>query len=176
MSFYLNSLFSRLTEHDYIMTSLYIRGLAMGIIFTPLSAISLLEIPRHQMAQASGLFNVIRQLGGSFGVAILATLLSSRLKYHSTIYGEALNPNSEVFRNVTGHLSGYIQHTTGSSLGTSMLQAKSLLISHVGNEAFIQGIDDDFLIAAIITLIGGIPVFWLHTRKKLESKNRVNHD
>ena len=176
LSFYLNSLFSRLTEHNYIMTSLYIRGLAMGIIFTPLSAISLLEIPRHKMAQASGLFNVIRQLGGSFGVAILATLLTSRTKYHSTIYGEALNPNSEAFHQVTHHLTGYIQHTAGSSIGTAAMQAKSVLISHVSSEAFIQGIDDDFLIAAIITLIGGIPVFWLHTRKKLEAKNRVNHD
>jgi len=176
LSFFLNSLFSRLTEHNYIMTSLYIRGLAMGIIFTPLSAISLLEIPRHQMAQASGLFNVIRQLGGSFGVAILATLLSSRIKFHNTIYGEALNANSETFKQVTHGLTGYIQHTTGSSLGTAAMQAKSVLIGHVSSEAFIQGIDDDFLIAAIITLIGGIPVFWLHTRKKLEAKNRVNHD
>jgi DHA2 family multidrug resistance protein len=176
LSFYINSLFSRLTEHSYIMTSLYIRGLAMGIIFTPLSAISLLEIPRHKMAQASGLFNVIRQLGGSFGVAILATLLSSRIKYHSTIYGQALNPNAEVFHNVTRNITGYIQHTTGSSIGTAAMQAKSVLIGHVSSEAFIQGIDDDFLIAAIITLLGGIPVFWLHTRKKLEAKNRVNHD
>ncbi|GET24980.1 MFS transporter [Prolixibacter sp. NT017] len=176
LSFYLNSLFSRLTEHNYIMTSLYIRGLAMGIIFTPLSAISLLEIPRHQMAQASGLFNVIRQLGGSFGVAILATLLSSRIKFHTTIYGGALNANSETFKQVTHGLTNYIQHTTGSSLGTAAMQAKSVLIGHVSSEAFVQGIDDDFLIAAIITLIGGIPVFWLHTRKKLEAKNRVNHD
>ncbi|GET28579.1 MFS transporter [Prolixibacter sp. SD074] len=176
LSFYLNSLFSRLTEHNYIMLSLYIRGLAMGIIFTPLSAISLLEISRDQMAQASGLFNVIRQLGGSFGVAILATLLTSRTKYHSTIYGEALNLNSETFHQVTQNMTGYIQHTTGSSMGTAAMQAKSLLIGHVSSEAFIQGIDDDFLIAAIITIIGGIPVFWLHTRKKLEAKNRVNHD
>lgn len=176
LSFYLNSLFSQLTEHNYIMTSLYIRGLAMGILFTPLSAISLLEIPRHQMAQASGLFNVIRQLGGSFGVAILATLLSSRTKYHATIYGGALNPNSEIFHKVSGHLTGYIQHTAGSSLGTAMVQAKSVIIGHVSSEAFIQGIDDDFLVAAIITLIGGIPVFWLHTRKKLESKNKIRHD
>jgi DHA2 family multidrug resistance protein len=37
------------------------------------------------------------------------------------------------------------------------------------NQAYIQGIDDDFLIAAGLTLIGGIPVFFLHSKKKLKS-------
>ena len=38
----------------------------MGMLFSPLSALSMTEIPASEMAQASGLINVIRQVGGSF--------------------------------------------------------------------------------------------------------------
>jgi len=56
---------------------MYLRGVAMGLLFSPLSALALTEISRTEMAQASGLMNVIRQVGGSFGVAILQTLLTN---------------------------------------------------------------------------------------------------
>jgi DHA2 family multidrug resistance protein len=167
-SFYMNSFLSLLTEHNYIMLTLYIRGFAMGILFTSLSSMSLLDIPREKMAQASGLTNIIRQLGGSFGVAILATLLSSRVDYHSQIYSEALRSNSESFKNVSSQMSYYIQHETGSSASNSIKQSQALITAHVNKEAFVQAVDDDFLIAGFITLLGGIPVFWLHGKRKKE--------
>jgi MFS transporter, DHA2 family, multidrug resistance protein len=72
-SFYLNSKLSFLSELRTIMISLYLRGVGMGLLFTALSTISLLEISREKMAQASAITNSIRQLGGSLGVALLAT-------------------------------------------------------------------------------------------------------
>jgi DHA2 family multidrug resistance protein len=165
-SFYLNSLLSPLTEHDFIMLSLYMRGFAMGVLFTSLSSLSLIEIPREKMAQASGLMNIIRQLGGSFGVAILATLLSSRVNYHSQTFGEGIRANSESFKNVTTNLSYYIQHEAGSSAPVSIKQSQSLISAQVSKEAFVQAVDDDFLIAGFITILGGIPVLWLHRKKK----------
>jgi len=44
-SFYLNSKLSFLTEHHYIMSVLYLRGFALGMIFTPLSSIALVDMP-----------------------------------------------------------------------------------------------------------------------------------
>ena len=85
------------------MLALYLRGFAMGVMFTPLSAIALLEIPREKMAQASGLFNVIRQLGGSFGVAILATVLTTRVDFHSQVFSESVNTISPVYQQVVHH-------------------------------------------------------------------------
>ena len=54
----------------------------MGMMFTSLSTISLYDIKREKMAQASSMLNTIRQLGGSMGVAIMATILSSRVIFH----------------------------------------------------------------------------------------------
>ena len=176
LSFYLNSLFSLFTEHAYIMTSLYLRGVGLGMIFTPLTSVSMLEIPRAKMGHATSLFNIIRQLGGSFGVAILATILSTRVNYHAQMYGESVQFSSQEFRNVTTNLNYYIEKRDGSPLAKAQRQSQALVTMNLRNQAYIQGIDDDFLIAAFITLLGGIPVLFLHSKKKLNEIKNKNHE
>jgi len=164
-SFYLNSSLSWLTELNSIMLSLYLRGLAMGLMFTALTTVSLSEIPREKMAQASAITNSIRQLGGSLGVALLATLLTSRVSYHAQVFGGAVKPNSEVYQQTVNKIKYHLQSEAGSSPANSVRQGQSLLMSNLNKQAYIQGIDDDFLLAGIITLIGGIPIIFLHTKK-----------
>lgn len=169
ISFFINSELSYLTEHSYIMLALYLRGFAMGVMFTPLSAIALIEIPREKMAQASGLFNVIRQLGGSFGVAILATVLTTRVDYHSQVFSESVNTTSPVYQEVVHHLDGYMKENIGSNSAKAAQQSSYVVMAHLNKQAFIEGVNDDFLLAGIITLIGGVPVFLLHSRKKKQA-------
>ncbi|MFN8207967.1 MAG: DHA2 family efflux MFS transporter permease subunit [Bacteroidales bacterium] len=176
ISFFLNSSLSFLSENTEIMLSLYIRGLGMGMIFTPLSSLSLIEIPRDKMAQASGIFNIIRQLGGSFGVAILATLLSTRAVYHSQIYGQSVDPNSPAMQIVSRNISGHLQYDAGSSYSVAQKQTQYILSSQISREAYIEAIDDDFLIAGFITLLGGIPILFLRARKKESQKKALPHE
>jgi len=164
-SFYLNSNLSWLTELKYVMLSLYIRGFAMGLMFTALSTVSLMEIPREKMAQASAITNSIRQLGGSLGVALLATLLSSRVSYHTQVFGGAVKPNSEVYQQTVSKMKYHLQYEAGSSPSGATKLSQTLLLANLNKQAYIQGINDDFLIAGIITLIGGIPIIFLHTKK-----------
>lgn len=174
-SFFLNSKLSWLTENHFIMLSLYIRGLGMGMIFTALSTVSLSEIPREKMAQASAITNSIRQLGGSLGVALLATLLTSRINYHGQIFGQNLNQNSEAYHNTVSNIRFHVQHESGSSPAIAARQGQALLFSNLSRQAYVEAINDDFLLAGIITLIGGIPVIFLHT-KKLKQKNIVKDE
>ncbi|MDR3705463.1 MAG: DHA2 family efflux MFS transporter permease subunit [Paludibacteraceae bacterium] len=168
-SFYLNSNLSFLTEHHFIMTSLYIRGFAMGIIFTPLSTLSLLTLPREKMAQASAITNTIRQIGGSIGVAVFTTMLTARVNFHSQIFGNAIQSGTQDFRNVIANMTYQIQAHAGGSIATAMKQGQSLLISNISKQAYIQGIDDDFLIAALITILALIPTLILQSKKKTET-------
>jgi DHA2 family multidrug resistance protein len=54
---------------------LILRGFGLGLIFVPLTAAAMAETSPRNLAQATGLFNLMRQLGGSLGIAIMATLL-----------------------------------------------------------------------------------------------------
>jgi DHA2 family multidrug resistance protein len=164
-SFYLNSNLSWLTELKFIMLSLYLRGFAMGLMFTALTTVSLSEIPREKMAQASAITNSIRQLGGSLGVALLATLLTSRVNYHAQVFGGAIKPGSEIYQQTVNKMKYHLQYEAGSSPASTSRQSQALLLSNLNKQAYIQGIDDDFLLAGIITLIGGIPIIFLHTKK-----------
>ena len=87
----------------------------MGLMFTALTTVSLLEIPREKMAQASAITNSIRQLGGSLGVALLATLLTSRVSYHAQVFGGAIKPGSEVYQQTINKMKYHLQYEAGSS-------------------------------------------------------------
>jgi DHA2 family multidrug resistance protein len=166
LSFYLNADLSFLTEHDAVMLPLYIRGFGMGIIYSALLAVSLVDIPKEKMAQASGINNVVRQLGGSFGVAILATFLSTRVTYHTQMYGGSLQSNSPAYQSSEKKMTESFVHNSGSSPATASKQARYMIMSNVTRQAYIEGINDDFLIASLVTLIGGIPVLFLRVKKK----------
>lgn len=165
-SMYSFSFFSLETTRYQVMFPMYLRGLGMGLVFTPLSTIALLNIPRPQMAQASGLFNTIRQIGGSFGIAALGTMLTQRIKFHNQIYGAQLDSSSPAFKEVVNHLQNFAVHTAGSTQADAAMQAKSLLTQHVVSQAFVQGINDDFLIGAMLTFFLVIPLMLLKTKKE----------
>ncbi len=125
LSLYLNSSLSLFSEHYQIMIPLYVRGFAMGMVFTPLSTLALSEIPRHKIAQASGLFNVLRQLGGSFGVALMGALLTRRMIYHTATYGQMVDANSPAFQQVTAALRTLQSVRCRGNPGTGSDESKS---------------------------------------------------
>ena len=172
MSFLMNTNLSFLTEHSYVMTSLYIRGFGMGMIFTPLNSLSFMTIAKEKMAQASGISNTIRQIGGSLGVAVLTTLLTNRINFHSQIYGAGMDSNSEAFKHAVRELAFHIQHFAGSSYSIAMRQGRSELFSNISSQAFISGVNDDFLLASCITLLGFIPVFLMRSKNNKRYKNK----
>ncbi|MCK9582359.1 MAG: DHA2 family efflux MFS transporter permease subunit [Endomicrobiales bacterium] len=174
LSFFLNNSLSLFSEHTQIMIPLYLRGLAMGLLFTPLSSLALSGISKHQMAQASGLFNVIRQIGGSFGIAIFGTILTQRNIYHMALYGQAVDVNSAVFKAVSSNLARLVQWTGGNTINWSSMQANAIIGTHVAQQAFVQAVDDAFFVAAVISVLAVFPVIFLSkSRNNSNSKNNI---
>ncbi|MCL4512187.1 MAG: DHA2 family efflux MFS transporter permease subunit [Bacteroidetes bacterium] len=165
-SLFVNRYLSLFSETSSIMVSLYLRGLGMGLMFTPLSTIALSEIPRERMAQASGLFNVLRQIGGSFGVAIMGTLLTERTIFHTTMYGEAVNKYSPVAHNVMLGLQRFSQQAVGGTMALSSMRAEALVVYNLSQQAFVSAVDDDFFVAALITFLCIVPILFLRYKRK----------
>jgi DHA2 family multidrug resistance protein len=144
---------------------MYLRGVAMGMLFSPLSALAMTEISRHEMAQASGLTNVIRQVGGSFGVAILQTILTQRILFHTAISGAGLDSASPVFMHSRQLLQMHAIHDAGSTVANAAAQSTALLLSHFSQQMFVYAINDDFFIACMCTLACAIPILILKRNK-----------
>ncbi len=173
MSLFVNHFLSLFSMTSDIMVSLYLRGFGMALIFTPLNTLSLSDIPRERMAQASGLFNVIRQVGGSFGVAIMGTLLTDRTIFHTTMYGQSVSPASPVVQNVLLGLKNFSQHAVGGTLSLSAMRAEALLGYQISQQAFVSAVDDDFLVAAAITILCLVPILFLRYKKRKGEKVKV---
>ena len=170
LSFYLNSMLSVFSEHAQIMLPMYFRGIAMGLLFSPLSALALTEISRTEMAQASGLMNVIRQVGGSFGVAILQTLLTQRIVFHTAAAGSLLDRSSPVFSRSLHLLQAHAMHDAGSTSQNAIAQSSIVIMSHFSQQMFVWGINDDFLISAACTAACIIPIIILKTKKRAHAQ------
>lgn len=170
LSLYANNFLSLFSEHSQIMIPLYLRGFAMGLLFTPLSTMALSGIKKEKIAQASGLFNVIRQIGGSFGIAIFGTLLTQRTTYHLAMYGQAVDQYSGIFKQVSLGLVRFVQFVGGGSAASASQQAGALIVRQISLQAFVQAVDDCFFVASVITIIALFPVLILRPVKKIEER------
>jgi MFS transporter, DHA2 family, multidrug resistance protein len=164
-SFFLNSRLSIFSEHAQIMVPMYLRGIAMGIMFSPLSTLALVGISRQEMAQASGMMNVIRQVGGSFGVAILQTLLTMRIAFHMATAGATIDRSSPVFVQTLRTLQMHVMHDAGLALSSAAQVANSIISTHFSQQIFVWAIGDDFLFSAACTAVCCLPILILKTNK-----------
>src|SRR6185295_17828846 len=76
---------------------LILRGIGLSFLFVPLTALALGEVQPKDLPQATGLNNMMRQLGGSFGIALITTLIHLRQGYHRTMLIENINQYNPQF-------------------------------------------------------------------------------
>ncbi|MCG6957621.1 MAG: DHA2 family efflux MFS transporter permease subunit [Gemmatimonadetes bacterium] len=152
---------SLLSEKSQILFPLYLRGIAMGLLMSPLTTIAISEIPNRKMAQASGLINVIRQIGGSFGVALFGTILTRRTIYHAATYGEQMSAYSDAFQRAVHGLQHFALNAVGGTLADAATRARALIVMHAEQQAFVSGMDDVFLVAFWILVLALPPVLFL---------------
>jgi DHA2 family multidrug resistance protein len=95
-SMWMHAQFTIQTGIDDTLIPMILRGVGLGCIFVPLTNASVADLRPEQLAQGTGLFNLSRQLGGSFGIAIAATLLHryseqsmEGLRAHQSMYDPA---------------------------------------------------------------------------------------
>ncbi|MBK9733253.1 MAG: DHA2 family efflux MFS transporter permease subunit [Chitinophagaceae bacterium] len=82
--------------NDFIIP-LIIRGMGLSLLFVPLTTLALSGLQGKDIAQGTGLNNMMRQLGGSFGIAIITTMLHLRQGYHRNILLENVNAYDPAF-------------------------------------------------------------------------------
>ena len=80
----LSHLTSASGQHD-LFWPLILRGMGLGLIFVPLTNATMADLQVKDLAQGTGMFNLMRQLGGSLGIAVMATLLARFMSTEKTV-------------------------------------------------------------------------------------------
>jgi DHA2 family multidrug resistance protein len=114
-------------------------GFALSFVFVPLATMSTSTVPREEMGSATGLFNMLRNIGGSIGIAMATTAIIRRAALHQTEIGANLSPSSPIFQQKSAAISGYLGHELGrasarpGSMGLlyGLLQQQSALLAYV---------------------------------------------
>ncbi|MGA2158791.1 MAG: DHA2 family efflux MFS transporter permease subunit [Dehalococcoidia bacterium] len=139
---------------------LFIRGMGIGFAMMPIMTYALSSVPQKMTAQASSLLNVCRTIFGSLGIAFFATMLDTFQKQNVASIIQTVTPGSTV---ALGWLS-YVQTTLlqmGYSLQIAHDEAITLLYEYVTLKANVTAFEMDFVISAVIVLLGIIPAMFL---------------
>lgn len=76
---------------DQLLVPNIVRAVGQALVFAPLSAVATAGIEKENAGSASGLFNMMRNLGGAVGIALLQTFLTKREQFHSNILSHAVS-------------------------------------------------------------------------------------
>ncbi|MCG6986771.1 MAG: DHA2 family efflux MFS transporter permease subunit [Gemmatimonadetes bacterium] len=166
LSMYKFSFLSLSSESAQIMFPLYLRGIGIGLLMSPLTTIAISEIPNSKMAQASGLLNVIRQIGGSLGVALFGTILTRREIFHAAMYGQQIRQVSGTYQHTVQGLKHFAMLSVGGTLGTAAARAKALVAMDAQQQAFVSAVDDVFRLAFLVLLVSVVPVVFLRRHNR----------
>ncbi len=148
-SCFLNSAMTNLTAYDQLKLSQLIRAVGMPMTIVPLTALAIGGIEQEQNGSASALFNMLRNLGGSIGIALLATQLDLREKLHSVRLGESVTLFSFATQERLDVMSRYFTQL-GADADTAGQQAMTALAATVRREAFVMAYGDAFLIVGLV--------------------------
>jgi DHA2 family multidrug resistance protein len=153
----------------YMMTSLtltmdywtlalprFVQGFAVGFIFVPLSTLTLATIPRDKLVNATAIYGMARNVGGSVGIAVVTTLLAQRSQVHqATLVGHISVWDPQTQDRLTrwaSHFAGL-----GSDAFTAQRQAVAMVYRETVAQAQLLAYADDFWLLAVMFAI--VPLF-----------------
>jgi DHA2 family multidrug resistance protein len=139
------------TSNLTIMSWMVLRGIGMGLGMMPATTASMNAVPRHLIPRATALTNALQRIAGSFGTAIMATVLTTRQGYQFAMASQTVTVTSPGFQMVMGKARAFasVEH-----LSTAVMQKLSfaMIYGQVAQLAAVRAIDDTFFVASVICI------------------------
>lgn len=159
VSAFMNARLTYQTGYDQLIWSQLVRAMGQPLIMVPLTSIATAGLPPKDAGSASGLFNMMRNLGGSIGIAALATLLTTREQFHSNRLGDSVSLFNSQTQDRINQLTQYFT-SRGADLSTAQDQAIKAIDNIVRREAFVMAFNDCFYFIGIALLVSGIAILF----------------
>jgi MFS transporter, DHA2 family, multidrug resistance protein len=164
LSCFMNSGLTADVGMDQLRLPQIVRAIGQPMIMIPLTGTATANIERAQAGSASSLFNMMRNLGGSIGIATLGTVLSIREQFHSSHVGESVSLYDPATQErMQGLQELFIQR--GIDPGTAHDRAMAAIDLAIRKQAFVLAYGDCFYFMACSLLVGGMAVLFLQKVK-----------
>jgi DHA2 family multidrug resistance protein len=147
-STYLFTLINLDIAQGSIILPMFISGVAMGFVFVPLTTMTMATLPQEQIGNASGIYNLMRNTGGSIGIAIMTTLLARNQQLHQTILTANINEYNPAFQQLFAQLKANFM--ISSDAVTATQQAYQAIYGMVLRQASVLAYIDDFWLLTVL--------------------------
>ena len=137
--------------HDFFWP-LIGRGVGLGLMFVPLTTITLAELDTRELAQGTGLYNFFRQLGGSFGIAAIATLIARYTAQNRALLAEHLGRTDPTTLARVEMLTRGMM-AKGADQWTARKQALTIIDHQLMGQASVIAYSKIYLLSALLILV-----------------------
>src|SRR4051812_30052023 len=127
-----------------------VRAIGQALVLTPITAITTAGIAPSDAGAASGLSNMLRNLGGAVGTATLATVLTKREQFHSNIVGQSITLTRDEVRARLDQLTDYFMAHGISDRAAASAKAVAQLGAVVKRQALVLGFSDTFAVIGVV--------------------------
>jgi DHA2 family multidrug resistance protein len=128
-----------------------LNGVAISFIFTPLTTAAVGHLRQEQMGNATGIYNLMRNLGGSFGIALVSTLIVRRAQVHQALMVAHLTPFDPAYVQRLASVSHALTPQSGVELASS--QAQGLIYGSLLNQAKLWAFIENFRLFGFLCIV-----------------------
>ncbi len=166
VSTYLMSIVNLQADFYTLVIPRLVLGFGMGFLFIPLTTMTLSHIAREKMGEATAMYNLLRNIGGSVGVAFVTTVVARRTQFHQFRLIEHLTPFDTAYVIARENI---LKLLTYSGMQTYQTQAASppdaLIFTELLRQANMLGFNDAFFMLSVMMLLILPLVLIMKTRK-----------
>ena len=148
------------TSGDQFWIPNIVRAVGQALVLTPISAITTAGIAPSEAGAASGLSNMLRNLGGAVGTAVLATVLTKREQFHSNIIGQSVTLSRDEVRRRLEEMTGYFLSHGISDRALAAREAVVQLGAIVKRQALVMGFSDTFAVIGVLLAVAALALLF----------------
>lgn len=143
---------------------LIIRGIGMAVLFVPLTTLAIADLKGPEIGQGTGLNNMMRQLGGSFGIAVMTTIIHIKSGINRAVLLENVNVYNPAYN---ARYSGLVQNFQGKgfSMETAQNMANAAMEGIITKQTLLTTYNSVYLLIGFFVLLC-IPLIFLQKFKK----------
>jgi MFS transporter, DHA2 family, multidrug resistance protein len=157
-SSFMNTTMSLDYSGDQLWIPNMVRAVGQALMLTPLSSISLGSVAPQEASAASGISNMMRNLGGAIGTALLATIVTKREQFASNIIGQSVDLGREEVRARIAQMTDFFTAHGVTDPATAQHQAIVALGNAVRRQALVIGYSDTFAVLALVLVLAAIAI------------------
>jgi MFS transporter, DHA2 family, multidrug resistance protein len=142
----------------------FLQGLSLGFLFVPLTTVTMDPIPNERMGNATSIFNLMRNIGGSMGIALSTTIVARSTQTYTNFLGRNVTPYSPQTQTMFEGLRAFFM-SSGADAATATLRAYAALFGMVQRQAAMLSFNHTYLFLAILFVMV-MPAILLMRRPK----------